>query len=258
MSTPRPRPSARSSSGSTRPAALHRGGLGELAALEAAGVSSGRTLSADPNTCGEREGRDRGGAGPSGEPRRGEPPPSSASSKARGVPVLDRSADLDIFAQHARSRKAAQVGSLIPPPAPGRQRGSSRLGGGIGTRGPGETKQATPGIRTRLHELRAKVPSRRAAQRGRSSRAATLARRSGGLRTRAVHPQRARGQDLSSPISRSRRRSTTRRAASRTAPSCSRTRWASVTAAPTLVAAFRAGSGFDDTDPRYGGCRPNP
>jgi GTP-binding protein HflX len=63
-----------------------------------------------------------------------------------GVKVVDRTAlILDIFAQHARSREGkaqvemAQLNYLLP-----RLRGwgeaMSRLGGGIGTRGPGETK----------------------------------------------------------------------------------------------------------------------
>src|SRR5919198_6042544 len=62
------------------------------------------------------------------------------------VKVIDRTAlILDIFAQHARSREGkaqvelAQLAYLLP-----RLRGwgesMSRLGGGIGTRGPGETK----------------------------------------------------------------------------------------------------------------------
>jgi GTP-binding protein HflX len=63
-----------------------------------------------------------------------------------GVKVVDRTAlILDIFSQHARSREGkaqvelAQLNYLLP-----RLRGwgeaMSRLGGGIGTRGPGETK----------------------------------------------------------------------------------------------------------------------
>ncbi|HVB14081.1 MAG TPA: GTPase HflX [Candidatus Dormibacteraeota bacterium] len=76
------------------------------------------------------------------------------------VPVVDRtSLILDIFAQHARSREGriqvevAQLQHLLP-----RLTGSSglsRLGGGIGTRGPGEQKLETDRrrIRNRLRLL---------------------------------------------------------------------------------------------------------
>lgn len=79
---------------------------------------------------------------------------------AVGVPIVDRTGlILDIFAQHARSREgriqveAAQLRHLLP-----RLTGSdrfSRLGGGIGTRGPGEQKLETDRrrIRTRLASL---------------------------------------------------------------------------------------------------------
>src|SRR5438270_2123479 len=78
------------------------------------------------------------------------------------VKVLDRTAlILDIFALHARSGEGklqvelAQLNYLLP-----RLRGwgeaMSRLGGGIGTRGPGETKLETDRqhIRRRLSKLR--------------------------------------------------------------------------------------------------------
>lgn len=78
------------------------------------------------------------------------------------VKVLDRtSLILDIFALHARSREGkaqvelAQLNYLVP-----RLRGwgeaMSRLGGGIGTRGPGETKLETDRqhIRRRITKLR--------------------------------------------------------------------------------------------------------
>jgi GTP-binding protein HflX len=78
------------------------------------------------------------------------------------VKVIDRTAlILDIFALHARSREGkvqvelAQLNYLIP-----RLRGwgeaMSRLGGGIGTRGPGETKLETDRqhIRRRIAKLR--------------------------------------------------------------------------------------------------------
>src|SRR6059036_581789 len=76
--------------------------------------------------------------------------------------VIDRTAViLDIFAQHATSREGkaqvelAQLNYLLP-----RLRGwgeaMSRLGGGIGTRGPGETKLEVDRqhIRRRLAKLR--------------------------------------------------------------------------------------------------------
>jgi GTP-binding protein HflX len=79
-----------------------------------------------------------------------------------GVKVVDRTAlILDIFALHARSREGkaqvelAQLNYLLP-----RLRGwgeaMSRLGGGIGTRGPGETKMEVDRqhIRRRIAKLR--------------------------------------------------------------------------------------------------------
>jgi GTP-binding protein HflX len=79
-----------------------------------------------------------------------------------GVKVVDRTAlILDIFALHARSREGkaqvelAQLNYLLP-----RLRGwgeaMSRLGGGIGTRGPGETKMEVDRqhIRRRVAKLR--------------------------------------------------------------------------------------------------------
>jgi GTPase len=79
-----------------------------------------------------------------------------------GVKVIDRTAlILDIFALHARSREGkaqvelAQLNYLMP-----RLRGwgeaMSRLGGGIGTRGPGETKMEVDRqhIRRRIAKLR--------------------------------------------------------------------------------------------------------
>jgi GTP-binding protein HflX len=79
-----------------------------------------------------------------------------------GVKVIDRTAlILDIFALHARSREGkaqvelAQLNYLLP-----RLRGwgeaMSRLGGGIGTRGPGETKMEVDRqhIRRRIAKLK--------------------------------------------------------------------------------------------------------
>jgi GTP-binding protein HflX len=84
-----------------------------------------------------------------------------------GVKVLDRTAlILDIFALHAHTREGkaqvelAQLNYLLP-----RLRGwgeaMSRLGGGIGTRGPGETKMESDRqhIRRRITKLRRDVMS---------------------------------------------------------------------------------------------------
>lgn len=66
--------------------------------------------------------------------------------KAAGIKVLDRTGlILDIFAQRARSREGklqvelAQLRHLLPY-LTGQGQALSRLGGGVGTRGPGETK----------------------------------------------------------------------------------------------------------------------
>lgn len=92
--------------------------------------------------------------------------------------VLDRAQlILDVFAKHARSRagrlqvELAQLEYMLPRLA-GRGAVMSRLGGGIGTRGPGETQLETDRrrIRTRIAKLRsslAKVRSRRRLQRAR-------------------------------------------------------------------------------------------
>ncbi len=78
-----------------------------------------------------------------------------------GVPVLDRSAlILDIFAQRARTREGrlqvelAQYRYLLPRLS-GMGKSLSRQGGGIGTRGPGETKLESDRrhIRERIHRL---------------------------------------------------------------------------------------------------------
>ncbi len=81
-----------------------------------------------------------------------------------GIPIVDRTAlILDIFAQHARSREGriqvevAQLRHLLPRLTGGDN--LSRLGGGIGTRGPGEQKLETDRrrIRTRLRALEREV-----------------------------------------------------------------------------------------------------
>ncbi len=82
-----------------------------------------------------------------------------------GVKVLDRTAlVLDIFARRARSREGrlqvelAQLNYLLPR-LTGRGVLLSRLGGGIGTRGPGETKLEVDRrrIRARITELQREI-----------------------------------------------------------------------------------------------------
>jgi len=84
---------------------------------------------------------------------------------ATNLKVLDRTqVILDIFAQNARGREAqvqvelAQLQYQLPRLA-GRGKAMSRLGGGIGTRGPGETKLEVDRrrIRDRLTALEAEV-----------------------------------------------------------------------------------------------------
>ncbi len=84
-----------------------------------------------------------------------------------GVRVVDRSeVILDIFAQRARTRagklqvELAQLDYLMPRLA-GRGRTMSRLGGGIGTRGPGETQleMERRTIQRRISKLRQEVDS---------------------------------------------------------------------------------------------------
>jgi GTP-binding protein HflX len=85
--------------------------------------------------------------------------------EAADTGVVDRTGlILDIFAQRARSREGkiqvelAQLNYLLPR-LTGRGTELSRLGGGIGTRGPGETKLEVDRrrIRTRLRLLRRQV-----------------------------------------------------------------------------------------------------
>ena len=85
--------------------------------------------------------------------------------QAVGVRVVDRSeVILDIFAQRARTRagklqvELAQLQYLLPRLA-GRGPTMSRLGGGIGTRGPGETQLETErrAIQRRISKLRQEV-----------------------------------------------------------------------------------------------------
>ncbi|MBS4023476.1 MAG: GTPase HflX [Dethiobacter sp.] len=85
--------------------------------------------------------------------------------KMIGVRVIDRTAlILDIFAQRARTREGklqvelAQLSYMLPRLA-GRGEELSRLGGGIGTRGPGETKLETDRrtIRKRIADLKKEI-----------------------------------------------------------------------------------------------------
>ncbi len=87
-----------------------------------------------------------------------------------GVRVVDRSeVILDIFAQRARTRagklqvELAQLNYLLPRLV-GRGRTMSRLGGGIGTRGPGETQleMERRAIQRRITKLRQEVKDLRA------------------------------------------------------------------------------------------------
>lgn len=77
------------------------------------------------------------------------PRQSQLVSEAVGIPIIDRvQLILDIFAMRARSKEGklqvelAQLEYLLPRLA-GQGKSLSRLGGGIGTRGPGETKLET-------------------------------------------------------------------------------------------------------------------
>lgn len=102
--------------------------------------------------------------------------------EALGVRVVDRSeVILDIFAQRARTRagklqvELAQLQYLLPRLA-GRGRTMSRLGGGIGTRGPGETQleMERRAIQRRISKLRQEVEElRRHRQRLRQRREAS-------------------------------------------------------------------------------------
>lgn len=80
-----------------------------------------------------------------------------------GIRVLDRTdLILDIFAQRAKTKEGklqvelAQLNYILPRLSCGLGRDLSRLGGGIGTRGPGETKLEVDRrrIRRRINELR--------------------------------------------------------------------------------------------------------
>lgn len=96
--------------------------------------------------------------------------------------ILDRTqVILDIFAQHATSREGklqvelAQLDYTLPRLV-GKNRALSRLAGGIGGRGPGETKlemdrRRIQARRTRVHKELSKIRKQRKATRGRRSKA---------------------------------------------------------------------------------------
>ncbi len=100
--------------------------------------------------------------------------------KVSAARVVDRSAViLDIFARHARSREGslqvelAQLEYRLPRLA-GKGKELSRLGGGIGTRGPGESKLESDrqAIRKRIQDLRARLADvAKQRERGRRARA---------------------------------------------------------------------------------------
>ena len=84
---------------------------------------------------------------------------------ALDVKIIDRTQlILDIFAQRAKTREGiiqvelAQLSYLLPRLS-GQGKNLSRLGGGIGTRGPGESKLETDRrhIRGRIDELKAQL-----------------------------------------------------------------------------------------------------
>ena len=116
--------------------------------------------------------------------------------EACGRRVIDRTElILDIFARRARTREGqlqvelAQLQYLLPRLA-GSSDALSRLGGGIGTRGPGETKLETDRrrIRHRISVLKADIARSRPAPRL-SARAAQARRRADG-RAGRLHQRR--------------------------------------------------------------------
>ncbi|HJU53985.1 MAG TPA: GTPase HflX, partial [Pyrinomonadaceae bacterium] len=89
-------------------------------------------------------------------------------SEATDLKVIDRSQlILDIFAQRAQSREGkiqvelAQLKYLLPRLIAGQDSAFSRLAGGIGGRGPGETKLETDRrrVRDRIHRLEKEIQS---------------------------------------------------------------------------------------------------
>jgi GTP-binding protein HflX len=91
-------------------------------------------------------------------------------SEATDLKIIDRSQlILDIFAQRAQSREGkiqvelAQLKYLLPRLVVGQNSAFSRLAGGIGGRGPGETKLETDRrrVRDRIHRLERELESQR-------------------------------------------------------------------------------------------------
>src|SRR5262249_19567305 len=91
-------------------------------------------------------------------------------SEATDVKIIDRSQlILDIFAQRAQSREGkiqvelAQLKYMLPRLVVGQNSAFSRLAGGIGGRGPGETKLETDRrrVRDRIHRLELELASQR-------------------------------------------------------------------------------------------------
>jgi GTP-binding protein HflX len=91
-------------------------------------------------------------------------------SEATDLKVIDRSQlILDIFAQRAQSHEGkiqvelAQLKYILPRLVMGQNSAFSRLAGGIGGRGPGETKLETDRrrVRDRIHRLEAELASQR-------------------------------------------------------------------------------------------------
>jgi GTP-binding protein HflX len=91
-------------------------------------------------------------------------------SEATDLKVIDRSQlILDIFAQRAQSREGkiqvelAQLKYILPRLVVGQESAFSRLAGGIGGRGPGETKLETDRrrVRDRIHRLENELASQR-------------------------------------------------------------------------------------------------
>src|SRR5437773_4667436 len=93
-----------------------------------------------------------------------------AISEVTDLKVIDRSQlILDIFAQRAQSHEGkiqvelAQLNYILPRLVVGQNSAFSRLAGGIGGRGPGETKLETyrRRVRDRIHRLEAELASQR-------------------------------------------------------------------------------------------------
>src|SRR5258707_11122808 len=91
-------------------------------------------------------------------------------SEATDLKIIDRSQlILDIFAQRAQSHEGkiqvelAQLKYLLPRLIVGQESAFSRLAGGVGGRGPGETKLDTDRrrVRDRIHRLEKKLASQR-------------------------------------------------------------------------------------------------